>query len=121
MHTRKQAEASEFDRRTDDDAAAREQAAVENGRTALERLEEAKAKVKAARAKLDSQCKDKWTRQAEALVQLKATLDAIHADMRSKVGMYRSVDCANFSALESSIFVGSGPHWHRTLQFFCSY
>jgi hypothetical protein len=90
--SKKQAQASELGRCTVDDSVAKEEAAVAAGRKALARLEDAKSKVKAARADLDSQAEDKWAKQAEALVLLKASLDAIHVDIRSKVGAYRCTD-----------------------------
>lgn len=70
-------------------AAKRASAEREGARRALQRLRDSQARFKTAAAELNVHAAESKTRHTEALLHLKASVDAVHEDMRAKVETYR--------------------------------
>lgn len=60
-----------------------------SSKAALARLKACHTKLQSAKTALEGSAEDRWNRQAEAVMGLKASLSAVYADMKGKVALYR--------------------------------
>jgi hypothetical protein len=72
-----------------------------SSRAALARLKACHAKLDSAKTALEGSAEERWIRQAEAVMGLKASLSAVYADIKDKFALHRWGLYSSFQALVS--------------------